>query len=458
MQKVDYTKFHAMLQQALDGRSQRAFAQECGMLPQALNRLMKQESGVPSTETLRKIAMHSSIPLVDLLTVCGYPETACRDEPARVKTPVSANTEKDFLTLARKIVIEAATEDKLLKAFDSADELIDSIIVTAKTEGRFYHMDCHRAGHNKETGRTLLEFKGMMPLKRIRCYAVVSVGATGKLDGDKTPLYYLLDADFKTGTIEKEFPGVLPRDIFDDSEHPVNLDAAYAESTPSDLAIAKHVSKTTMLDEIFRKRVQVPQLCEGIGFYVDRVDEPTLTDFVMAHLDYIPDGTIVTEDDIQYYRNPSDEFETGLFGAVLAIIRSMTGIRHVFYYPVDPAVKFHMNRPVIMVPRYMIGDGAGLYHEAGVYEAMRRTAYMLDVVHYGKVWCIDITDVPAEPECSIYDHMPSADASKLEEAKQDFAEAGKEEKAETESESADKTDAEEDSKTEAEAKPEEAGK
>ena len=457
MQKVDYIKFHAMLQQALDGRSQRAFAQECGMLPQALNRLMKQESGVPSTETLRKIAMHSSIPLADLLTVCGYPKTACRDEPARVKVPVSANTEKDFLTLARKIVIEAATENKLLKAFDSADELIDSIIVTAKTEGRFYHMDCHRAGHNDSTGHTLLEFKGMMPLKRIRCYAVISIGATEKSDGDKAPLYYLLDADFKTGTIEKEFPDVLPRDIFDDPEHPVNPDAAYVESTPSDLAIAKHVSKSTIIDEILRKRVQVPQLCEGIGFYVDRVDEPALTDFVMAHLDYIPGDMIMTEDDIQYYRNPSNEYETGLFGAVLAVIRAMTGIRHVFYYPVDPTVKFHMNRPVIMVPSYLIGDGTGLYHEAGVYDAMRRIANMLDVVRYGKVWCVDVTDVPAEPECSIYDHMPSTDDAKLEEAKQDFAEADDADE-EDKAESPDKSDADADSKAKAEEAPEEAEK
>lgn len=450
MQKVNYTKFHAMLQQALDGRSQRAFAHECGMLPQALNRLMKQESGVPSVDTLHKIAMHSSIPLADLLTVCGYPQTACRDEPAHVKVPVSANTEKDFLTLARRIVIRGATEDKMLKAFDSADELIDSIIITAKTEGRMYDMDCHRAGHNKDTGHRLLEFKGMLPLKRIRCYAVVSVGTgtTEKPDGGKAPLYYLLDADFKTGTIEKEFPGVLPRDIFDDPEHPINMDAAYVESTPSDLAIAKHVSKTTMIDEIFRKRVQVPQLCEGIGFYVDRVDEPALTAFVMAHLDYIPGDMIMTEDDIQYYRNPSNEYETGLFGAVIAIIRTMTGIRHVFYYPVDPNTKFYMNRPVIMVPRYMIGDGTGLYHEAGVYEAMRRTASMLGVVRYGKVWCVAVTDVPAEPECTIYDHMQSVDAAKLEEAKQDFAEADEEEK--TKEGSADNTKGDTDGKTEPE--------
>lgn len=76
---MNHARFHELLIKAIGARSQKSFAEEAGLSPAHLSRLLNGPLGVPAKETLYKIAACTQdVTAEELLAACGYmkaPET-----------------------------------------------------------------------------------------------------------------------------------------------------------------------------------------------------------------------------------------------------------------------------------------------------------------------------------------------------------------------------------------------
>lgn len=400
---VDYEVFHKLLKTAIGGRTQRQFAEECGITPTYLNRLLHTDTITPTPETLTKIAEHSEVLMGDLMRACGYPVQSAFEQyeielASPRPLPLTPFTAEISIDVVQNVLQPEIIDRGHIEINDVVD-LMNSRL--SELSGKFSSIQCELAGDPKtvttdeipggEHQLQVLEFRWQTMMEACIHKRVV--------------IWNEHDLQFRNepAFLGKYFPEAV------DPSRKVS-DKSYYENTlrPASGNLTEDERREKM---IHRMRLSIQTVELGIGFYANKISDETMVRFCKKYEDDLP-----YMNDYHDFPNPdypkgkkSRKPEKGIEYAASEIMTIESGIPICY---MEPDGK-RLNRAVFMVTE----SDARYYDQNMILAAMRRFSSELGVEKYGTVWHVLNRLFPAEPQFSNLQKEP-AEAAKDSAAKE----------------------------------------
>lgn len=426
---MDRNTFRRLLSQAIGPRTQKSFAELCGMTPQYLNRLLHSDSVVPTMDTLTRIAAHA----YDGVTFAALCKT-CDIDPASVEkeskfSPWELASEHKRASIVNQALHtlndnwfhrESGPNAMIFKSLDQVTDMIsEQLSQMLETDKKTFSCELIK----DVNGQAQLSFVHGMALYPVvltweesyfvcrhkfmlQVYSVTS----------ETNELIVVGLNLAKSDLEKAFvQEVAPTDGDSDPND------IYTEIFYRNLSNTYESPAEKILREMFGTaslEVDVPDLEEGEGFYTPDLKDPAVQEKVAAffqkHAHMIPDNAGTADNLYADYVDEHEQCEycNGTFGLVAYIMGKEAGFP--FTYLNNP--DFEHNRPIIMMSDIFIKEENGPERQT-VRAALIPYAIELGVDKIGTVWNQYYKTVPITPEINV-----KPDAKKQEEARQDFSE------------------------------------
>lgn len=426
--------FKGLLLNAKGLRTQKSFAEECGMTPQYFNRLLSGKTR-PNVSTLEKIAAHADngVALDTLKKACGYPVKENKKVEEK-KLDVDISKRFDWKYLIN--LVAALHQDEIA---DSPEEYLNMIVDEIKGMVFAAYVSAEFVGKPVQKGNYTYkeaDFVFRVPAYTIRFKTVLAYLVRRRKDDAEEhttlPIYARLLTTMTA--LQEYFPNAIDPTIEDDPE--IDMDELhhniYSEGQYNYPGKSRRMSvEERLLHSIFGNtpdsRVKVPEVTSGYGIYVENVNREKIKELCLKYKDVWPDGA-----DPDTYRDEPDNKEVGPIVLYARCMKTLTGFP---VYYINPALykedeeEYVQTKPVLMVAEEsMVGNYGAAYknYDAGaVLKACERIARDLGVERFGHVWFQYYDTFETIPEYET--EFP--DVEKLAEAKREFAEAEEDEKA-----------------------------
>jgi transcriptional regulator with XRE-family HTH domain len=421
---MDRNTFRRLLTQAIGPRTQKNFAELCGMTPPYLNRLLHSDSVVPTMETLTRIADHAydGVTFAALCKACGL-EPAVMERGSHfsqwhlMPEQQRADIVNQTLQALNKnwfhregpnaMVVDSADQvtdmiaDKLAQMLDTDRKTFSCEIIPDQTgqpqSAVFHDLVLYPVALTWEEPYFVCRHKFMLQV----------AGQTDKC--------IVLGLDLQEDDLKKAFV----REV-DPADHEADPTGVYTEIFYRNALRAYENPEETLLKSIFGRNdadVEVPTVEEGEGFYTPDLNDPAVrarvAAFFQKHKDMIPENAGTADNLYADYVDKKEQcgYCNGTFGLVAYIMRKETGFA--FCFIDNPGIK--QNRPLIMLSDVFF-DRKNCPERQTVRNAIVPYAVELGIDRIGTVWNRYCESLPKNPE------MRVPNVEQQQEAASEFAE------------------------------------
>lgn len=175
MSNFNKDKLSELLKLALEGRTQKEFAQEIGISHEYLNRIInKKYKNPPSKDLLKKISYKSNISLEELMLICGYNKEGLKYQKEDLLFELLSIIEENFECIKNEVCLFKSKEElieNLVKNFyfnveyDIIDSIEDKYLLTFKLTVSQKTLKLYISAEIIKTDKGLYILKNISPIK-----------------------------------------------------------------------------------------------------------------------------------------------------------------------------------------------------------------------------------------------------------------------------------------------------
>lgn len=411
--RMNYERFHGLLETAIGRRTQKAFAQKCGVSPQYLNKLLRRDIR-PARSTLYAFAQHAegNVTYHDFLSACGYASGTEREKGAIYDDDIPPYRFDDgtyFVKIAAAQMDHRAypyIEEKGTEpAFDGfADDIADKAnLMIPDGEPfsgevlnirRLNKAEAKNAADSAGNAMTDADFAAEMQFSYETSRFTQRIKAVALAKESRRALVCRMPA--AAAALAVYFPDAVPPLGTEETYDPLEMWSETAYRSEEDAApYGKRLANALARLQGKGQKI-LTALDEGLGFYTDDVKKEDVLAAIKHH------GVECSGDPFACYAHIM-EGETG-------ISFSYAGTEGRTSWSDE---KYPENRPCIMVS----DDAMGNFDRKTVLNICRKYAAETGAKKYGTVWVQYEASMPKDPEY----RTPLPDPEKIREAQEEFA-------------------------------------